>query len=81
MYAIRSYYDPRDNRMLLDTLRKLEGQGNTIVVVEHDEETIRRAEHVIDLGPGGGVNGGHLVATGTVEELMRNPASVTGRFV
>jgi excinuclease ABC subunit A len=72
---------PRDNRMLLDTLRRLEGKGNTIVVVEHDEETIRRAEHIIDLGPGGGVDGGHVVATGTVEELMRNPASVTGRFL
>ncbi|HXV20158.1 MAG TPA: hypothetical protein VD811_04085, partial [Desulfuromonadales bacterium] len=72
---------PRDNRMLLDTLRRLEGKGNTIVVVEHDEETIRRAEHVIDLGPGGGVDGGHVVATGTVEELMRSPASVTGRFL
>jgi excinuclease ABC subunit A len=72
---------PRDNRMLLDTLRRLEGKGNTIVVVEHDEETIRRAEHVIDLGPGGGVDGGQVVATGTVEELMRNPASVTGRFL
>jgi excinuclease ABC subunit A len=72
---------PRDNRMLLDTLRRLEGKGNTIVVVEHDEETIRRAEHIIDLGPGGGVDGGQVVATGTVEELMRNPASVTGRFL
>jgi excinuclease ABC subunit A len=72
---------PRDNRMLLDTLRKLEGKGNTIVVVEHDEETIRRAEHVIDLGPGGGVEGGHVVAAGTVAELMATPASVTGRFL
>jgi excinuclease ABC subunit A len=72
---------PRDNRMLLDTLRQLEGKGNTIVVVEHDEETIRRAEHVIDLGPGGGADGGNVVATGTIEELMRNPASVTGRFL
>jgi excinuclease ABC subunit A len=72
---------PRDNRMLLDTLRRLEGKGNTIVVVEHDEETIRRAEHVIDLGPGGGVDGGQVVATGTVAELMANPASITGRFL
>ena len=52
----------RDNLMLLDTLRRLKDKGNTVVVVEHDEETIRRAEHVIDLGPGGGVNGGRLVA-------------------
>ena len=70
---------PRDNRMLLDTLRKLEGKGNTIVVVEHDEETIRRAEHVIDLGPGAGVNGGHVVAEGTLEQVMAAPDSLTGR--
>ena len=60
---------PRDNRMLLDTLGKLEGKGNTVVVVEHDEDTIRRAEHVIDLGPGAGVNGGEVVAAGTVQTL------------
>lgn len=72
---------PRDNRMLLDTLRRLEQKGNTIVVVEHDEETIRRAEHVIDLGPGAGQNGGWLVAQGSVQELMKNPQSVTGRFL
>jgi excinuclease ABC subunit A len=72
---------PRDNRMLLDTLGKLEGKGNTIVVVEHDEDTIRRAEHVIDLGPGAGVNGGEVVAAGPVKTLMRKPQSVTGRFL
>ena len=70
---------PRDNRMLLDTLRKLEGNGNTIVVVEHDEETIRRAEHVIDIGPGAGINGGRVVAQGTIKALMQAPDSVTGR--
>jgi excinuclease ABC subunit A len=72
---------PRDNRMLLDTLGRLEGKGNTIVVVEHDEDTIRRAEHVIDLGPGAGVNGGEVVAAGPVRALMRQPRSVTGRFL
>ncbi len=72
---------PRDNRMLLDTLAKLEGKGNTVVVVEHDEETIRRAEHLIDLGPGGGVNGGRVVAEGTPDEVMANGESVTGRFL
>jgi excinuclease ABC subunit A len=72
---------PRDNRMLLDTLGKLEGKGNTIVVVEHDEDTIRRAEHVIDLGPGAGVHGGEVVAAGTVSQLMKQPASITGRFM
>ncbi len=70
---------PRDNRMLLDTLSRLEGKGNTIVVVEHDEDTIRRADHVIDLGPGAGVRGGRVVAEGTVDELLANPESVTGR--
>jgi excinuclease ABC subunit A len=69
----------RDNRMLLRTLEKLKRKGNTVVVVEHDEETIRRAEHVVDLGFGGGVNGGRLVAEGSVEELLRNKRSVTGR--
>jgi excinuclease ABC subunit A len=71
----------RDNRMLLDTLGKLEAKGNTIVVVEHDEETIRRAEHVIDLGPGAGIDGGRLVAAGTAEELIHHPESVTGRYL
>ncbi len=71
----------RDNRMLLDTLRHLEKKGNTVVVVEHDEETIRQAEHVIDLGPGAGRNGGQVVAAGSVEELLEDPRSVTGRFL
>ena len=69
----------RDNRMLLETLRRLEKKGNTVVVVEHDEETIRQAEHVIDLGPGAGRHGGHVVAEGSVAELVANPRSVTGR--
>ncbi len=72
---------PRDNKMLLDTLGRLEGKGNTIVVVEHDEDTIRRAEHVIDLGPGAGVDGGEVVAAGHVTQLMKNPQSITGRFL
>ncbi|HTS22792.1 MAG TPA: excinuclease ABC subunit UvrA [Casimicrobiaceae bacterium] len=72
---------PRDNRVLLDTLAKLEAKGNTLVVVEHDEETIRRADHVIDLGPGAGSQGGRVVAAGSAEELMRSPQSVTGRFL
>ncbi len=72
---------PRDNRMLLDTLKKLEGKGNTVVVVEHDEETIRRAEHLVDLGPGAGTFGGRVVAAGTVEDILRHPESLTGRFL
>src|SRR5690606_16761924 len=72
---------PRDNRILLDALSLLEGNGNTLVVVEHDEDTIRRAGHVIDLGPGAGVRGGTVVAEVTVQELMDNPASITGRYL
>jgi excinuclease ABC subunit A len=71
----------RDNRKLLDTLARLKAKGNTVVVVEHDEETIRRAEHVVDLGPGAGVHGGRLVAEGTVADLTRSPESVTGRYL
>jgi excinuclease ABC subunit A len=71
----------RDNLVLLDTLKALCAKGNTVVVVEHDEETIRQAEHVVDLGPGGGVNGGELVAEGTVAAIMRSRASMTGRFL
>jgi excinuclease ABC subunit A len=72
---------PRDNRLLLDTLSRLEGKGNTVIVVEHDEETIRRAEHVIDLGPGAGIQGGAIVAQGTADALIANPESITGRFL
>jgi excinuclease ABC subunit A len=72
---------PRDNQILLDTLQKLEARGNTLVVVEHDEDTIRRAAHVIDLGPGAGKLGGEVIAVGTAHELMRNPKSLTGKFL
>jgi excinuclease ABC subunit A len=72
---------PRDNQVLLDTLQKLQAKGNTLLVVEHDEETIRRAHHVIDLGPGAGRLGGEVIGAGTAEALMRNPASTTGRFL
>jgi len=71
----------RDNRMLLDTLQTLERKGNTVVVVEHDEETIRRAEHIVDLGPGGGVDGGRLVAQGTLDRVLKSKQSITGRFL
>src|SRR6266487_2652212 len=72
---------PRDNRILLDTLRSLQQRGNTLVVVEHDEDTIRRASHVIDLGPGAGRQGGRVIAEGSAGDLMRNADSVTGRFL
>jgi len=71
----------RDNRLLLATLKELGKAGNTVVVVEHDEETIRAAEHIVDLGPGAGVNGGHVVAAGTLRDLLRSKESVTGRFL
>jgi len=70
---------PRDNVALLDTLDRLRAKGNTLVVVEHDEDTIRRADHVIDLGPGAGTRGGRLVAEGTATELARLANSATGR--
>jgi excinuclease ABC subunit A len=72
---------PRDNAQLLGTLHRLKDQGNSIVVVEHDEETIRQADHIIDLGPGAGKQGGQVVAAGTLQELLQQPASVTGRYV
>ena len=71
----------RDNRILLDVLEKLEAKGNTLVVVEHDEDTIRRAHHVIDLGPGAGKAGGRVIATGSAEALMLQPDSLTGRLL
>jgi len=72
---------PRDNQFLLNALAKLARHGNTLVVVEHDEDTIRRAGHLIDVGPGAGVRGGQIVAEGSVSEVMANPASLTGRYL
>jgi len=72
---------PRDNRMLLDTLNKLRTKGNTIVVVEHDPDTIENAEHVIDIGPGAGVRGGEVVATGSVATIRKNKQSITGKML
>ncbi|TAL56879.1 excinuclease ABC subunit UvrA [Pandoraea sp.] len=72
---------PRDNRILLDALRKLGEKGNTLVVVEHDEDTIRRADHIIDIGPGAGKRGGTLVAQGSVADLAKQAASLTGQFL
>jgi excinuclease ABC subunit A len=72
---------PRDNARLLSTLERLRDLGNTVVVVEHDEETIRRADYVIDLGPGAGTHGGHLVAAGPPELIARNPESLTGQYL
>jgi len=72
---------PRDNGILLTALGRLGAAGNTLVVVEHDEDTIRRAEHLIDIGPGAGKHGGTLVAAGTVSDLVAAPESVTGRLL
>ncbi len=72
---------PRDNDRLLDTLAKLRDIGNTVLVVEHDEETIRRADYVVDLGPGAGTHGGEVVAVGAPDDIARVSASVTGRYI
>ena len=71
----------RDNQILLNALHKLGDKGNTLVVVEHDEDTIRRADHVIDIGPSAGIRGGRLVAEGTVADIMAAEDSVTGRYL
>jgi len=71
----------RDNDRLLHTLENLRDQGNTVIVVEHDEDAIRHADYVLDIGPGAGVHGGQLVAAGTPAEIMANPASVTGDYL
>jgi len=71
----------RDNQILLDALHKLGDKGNTLVVVEHDEDTIRRADHVIDIGPSAGKRGGRLVAQGTVDEVQQSEESLTGRYL
>ena len=71
----------RDNRKLLQTLHRLRDLGNTLVVVEHDEETMYAADHIIDIGPGAGVNGGKVVCTGTAEEICACPESVTGQYL
>ncbi|MBA2338856.1 MAG: excinuclease ABC subunit UvrA [Pyrinomonadaceae bacterium] len=72
---------PRDNQRLLETLAQLRDLGNTVLVVEHDEETIRRADYVVDLGPGAGSHGGCVVAAGTPAEVACNPQSVTGQYI
>jgi len=71
----------RDNRRLLATLKQLRDLGNTVIVVEHDEEAIREADHVVDLGPGAGVHGGHVVAQGTPADIEANAASITGQYL
>jgi len=72
---------PRDNQMLLESLCNLRDQGNTVIVVEHDEETMLAADHIVDFGPGPGVRGGRIVAEGTVDTIRKNKASLTGKYL
>ena len=71
----------RDNARLLETLKRLRNLGNTVIVVEHDEEAMINADHIIDLGPEAGVNGGHVTASGTAKEIMKNKKSLTGQYL
>lgn len=71
----------RDNNKLLKTLRDLTDLGNTLIVVEHDEDTMYVADHIVDIGPGAGIHGGYIVAEGTVEEIKNNPNSITGQYL
>jgi excinuclease ABC subunit A len=71
----------RDNARLLETLKRLRDLGNTVIVVEHDEDAIRTADYVLDIGPGAGIHGGHVIAQGTVEDLVATPASLTGKYL
>ncbi len=71
----------RDNKKLIDTLRSLRDLGNTLIVVEHDEETIRNADYVVDMGPGAGIHGGKIIAQGTPQEIEKHPSSLTGKYL
>lgn len=71
----------RDNARLLDTLRHLRDIGNTVIVVEHDEDAILTADHVVDIGPAAGIHGGEIVAEGTPSDIMANPKSLTGKYL
>ena len=71
----------RDNARLLETLKRLRDLGNTVIVVEHDEDAIRTADHVLDIGPGAGIHGGHVIAQGTVDDIVATPASLTGKYL
>lgn len=71
----------RDNYKLLNTMKRLRNLGNTVIVVEHDEDTMRAADYIVDIGPGAGSHGGEVIATGTAAEIMQNPASLTGQYL
>src|SRR4029079_2551025 len=71
----------RDNERLLVTLKRLRDLGNTVIVVEHDEDAIKTADHVLDIGPGAGIHGGHIVAEGSVADIIAAPGSWTGKYL
>ena len=71
----------RDNRRLIETLTKLRDMGNTLIVVEHDEDTMREADWIVDVGPGAGEHGGEIVHSGSFEELLKNTKSITGDYM
>lgn len=71
----------RDNKKLIETLKRLRDLGNSVIVVEHDEEIMHEADYIVDFGPGAGENGGHIVAKGTIEEIKKNPSSLTGKYL
>jgi len=71
----------RDNQRLIDTMVRLRDLGNTVIVVEHDEETIRVADHIVDIGPGAGEHGGEVVAEGDLDAILRAPRSITGQYL
>ncbi|MDD3793269.1 MAG: excinuclease ABC subunit UvrA [Candidatus Gracilibacteria bacterium] len=72
---------PRDNDMLIENLKKLRDIGNTLIVVEHDEDIMRECDHIIDIGPGAGIHGGEIIATGNIQDIIDNPKSVTGPYL
>ena len=71
----------RDNQKLIDTMKQMRDLGNTLIVVEHDEETIEAADHIVDIGPGAGINGGKIVAQGNVQDIIQSPESITGKYL
>jgi excinuclease ABC subunit A len=72
---------PRDNRRLLDSLKRLRDMGNTVIVVEHDRDTMEAADHMVDFGPGPGIRGGMVVVSGTLQQVANEPASITGAYL
>lgn len=72
---------PRDHHLMINTMKKLRDKGNTVIVVEHDKDTMLAADHIIDVGPGAGVHGGKIIASGSVEDIINNPLSITGKYL